>query len=169
MPKPLSLNKEYPSISEISHDAYSLKIISPAYATSTGELNTVLQYVYHSFFFAHNGHTEIAQTLISIAVAEMFHFETLGETILALGAAPVFSQFPGTCFNFYSAKYVAYSRNLREMLEDDIRGERYAISTYGKMLLHLKNEYVKTIISNILEDEKLHLETLEKILADFKC
>ena len=156
-------------MSEISRDAYSLKIISPAYATSTGELNAILQYVYHSFFFAQKGYTEIAQTLISIAVAEMFHFETLGETILALGAAPVFAQFPGTGFNFYSTKYVSYSRSLREMLEDDILGERFSIATYEKMLLRLKSEQIKTIIANILEDEKLHLETLGKILVEFKC
>ncbi len=169
MPKPLSLNKQNPPVNEIVRDAYSLKIISPAYATSTGELNAVLQYVYHSFFFAQKGYEEIAQTLLSIAVAEMFHLETLGETILALGAAPVYSQFPGTCFNFYSTKYVSYSRTLREMLEDDILGERMAISGYEKMLKKLKSENIKTIISNILDDEKLHLETLEKLLADFKC
>ena len=55
------------------------------------------------------------------------------------------------------------------MLEDDIIGERHAIAGYEKMLKSLKNEQVKAIISRIIEDERLHLATLEKILSGFKC
>jgi rubrerythrin len=54
------------------------------------------------------------------------------------------------------------------MVEDDIIGEKQAISSYSKMLLQLKNEQVKAIIARILEDEKLHLATLNKILKELK-
>ena len=169
MPEPIRVKEPYPTADNISPDAYSLRIISPAYATSDGELNAILQYVYHSFFFDKKGYGEIADVLKGIAIAEMRHLDLLGETILALGAAPVYSQYPASPFNFYSTKYVAYSCSLKNMLEDDILGERRAIAAYQKMLRFLKNEQVKAIIARILADEVLHLEKLQSILAEFKC
>lgn len=168
MPKPICVDLPYPTTDGICPDALSLKIISPAYATSTSELNAVLQYVYHSFFFAKKGYDNYSETLLSIAIAEMHHLDLLGETILALGAAPIYSRYPPNGFDFYSGKYVAYGRTLREMLENDILGEKHAICAYERMLKLLKNDKVKAIVSRILLDEKLHLEVLEKMLCEFK-
>lgn len=168
MPKPLTLPESFPSIKDILNDAYSLRVISPAYASSTGELNAILQYVYHSFFFEKCGYADVAEKLVSIAVAEMMHLNILGQTILALGAPPVFCRYPASCFDFYSTKYVAYSRSLQFMLEDDILGEKQAISEYDCMLKKLKNKQVKEIVSRIRADEILHVETLQNILSDFK-
>ncbi|MBD5632487.1 MAG: hypothetical protein HDP34_04590 [Clostridia bacterium] len=169
MPKPLIIDEPYPTTEGICPDAYSLRIISPAYASSESELNAILQYIYHSFFFEKQGYEDIANTLTGIAIAEMRHLDLLGATILALGAAPVYARYPATGFNFYSTKYVSYSCTLKNMLEDDIRGERHAISAYENMIKCLKNAQVKAIITRILDDEKLHLAKLEEILKDFKC
>ena len=168
MAKPLTINEKFPTTDGISSDAYSLAVISPAYASSTGELNAVLQYVYHSLNFDNQGMKEISEVLESIAIAEMIHLKLLGKTICALGASPVYCQNPPTAFNFYSTKYVAYSRNLINMIEDDVMGEKHAICQYSKMLQRLKNEQVIAIVSRILEDEKLHLETLKEILSRLK-
>lgn len=168
MPKPLILSQPYPSSKELADDAYSLRIISPAYASSTGELNASLQYVYHSFFFEKCGYKDVAEKLVSIAVAEMQHLKILGQAILALGAPPMYCRNPSTGFDFYSAKYVAYSRSLKFMLEDDILGEKQAIFDYNKILKKLKNAQVKKIVSRIRDDEILHLETLQNILGSFK-
>lgn len=167
MPKPLILDSPYPAYSDLSGDAFSLNIISPAYASSESELNTVLQYLYHSYFFEREGYGEIHDTLISIAVAEMMHLNLLGKTILALGAQPFFTRFPSCAFDFYSAKYVSYSQSLANMLEDDIIGERRAVSSYNKMLLRLKNPKVAEIVSRVCEDEKLHLKTLQNLYNEF--
>lgn len=168
MPKPLTLPDPYPSTKDLCEDAYSLRIISPAYASSTGELNSTLQYIYHSFFFGRYGYADVAEKLVSIAVAEMMHINILGQTILALGAPPVYCRYPNTGFDFYSAKYVAYSRSLKYMLEDDILGEKHAIAEYDCMLKKLKNPQVKKIVSRIRGDEILHLEALTNIFNDFK-
>ena len=169
MPKPLTLQEEFPTTEGLSPDAYSLAVISPAYASPTGELNAILQYFYHYFNFDKRGYKEYARDLESIAIAEMLHLELLGKTIMALGAQPVYCQNPPTAYNFYSAKYVTYSRNLINMIEDDIISERRAIAQYTKMLSRLKNERVKGIVSRILEDEKLHLDKLNEILRGLKC
>lgn len=169
MPKSIQVNQPYPTTDGISADALSLRIVSPAYASPESELNAILQYIYHSLNFEKCGYQEIADTLVGIAITEMRHLDILGGLILVLGAQPVFAQFPASCFNFYSAKYVAYSRSLKNMLEDDIIGEKHAIAGYERMLRCLKNEQVKAIIARILEDEKLHLEVLENILSKFNC
>ncbi|MBO5327924.1 MAG: hypothetical protein J6B04_01980 [Clostridia bacterium] len=168
MPKPLIANLPYPSLELISEDCYSLRVISPAYASSTSELNTILQYVYHSFHLNAKGFNHFAEDLQSIAVAEMMHLKLLGETILALGALPVFAQNPSTAFNFYSAKFVSYSTSPVCMIEDDIRGEIQAIKGYKKMLALLKSERVKAVIYRIILDEELHLEKLKEILFALK-
>lgn len=169
MAKPLTIQAEFPTTEGLCPDSYSLAVISPAYASPTGELNAVLQYFYHYFNFDKQGLKDYAADLESIAIAEMLHLELLGKTIMALGAQPIYCQNPPTAFNFYSAKYVTYSRNLVNMIEDDILGERRAIALYTKMLTRLINEQVKGIISRILEDEKLHLEKLQSILKGIKC
>ena len=51
MPKPLIADKPYPSLEGICPDCRALRIISPAYASSTGELNSILQYNYHAVMF----------------------------------------------------------------------------------------------------------------------
>ncbi len=168
MPKPICVDLPYPTTEDVCADAYSLRIISPAYASPESELNAILQYIYHSFNFERKGYKEIADSLVGIALTEMHHLDILGSLILALGAPPVYAQYPATGFNFYSAKYVAYSRTLENMLEDDIIGERHAIAGYEKMLKCLKNEQVKAIVARIVLDEKLHLQTLETILKNFK-
>ncbi len=168
MAKPMTLDKQFPTTEGLCPDAYSLAVISPAYASSTGELNAILQYFYHYFNFDKQGYKEYARDLESIAIAEMLHLEILGRTIMALGAQPIYCQNPPTAFNFYSAKYVTYSRNLVNMIEDDILGERHAIAQYSKMLCRLKNAQLKDIVSRILEDEKLHLEKLKEILQAIK-
>lgn len=167
MPSAITSTTPFPSVDGIGHDALSLRIIAPAYASPTGELNAVLQYIYHSFYFEKCGKEKTGETLVGIAVAEMLHLRLLGKTVLALGAPPVYCQCPYSCFNFYSAKYVSYSRSLKEMIEDDLIGERRAASSYEGMLRKLKNDRVKEIVSRILEDEKMHICILEEILRDF--
>ncbi len=168
MSKPMIIDLPYPTTDGIRNDALSLQIISPAYSTSVGELNAVLQYVYHSFCFYKHGLKDCAEMLMSIAKAEMIHLDILGKTIFALGAAPVFAQYPSTGFNFYSTKYVAYSNTLRHMLEDDVICERRAIADYKKMLRCLKNKQVVAIVSRIIDDENLHVAAIEEILKEFK-
>lgn len=169
MPKPLIVDAPYPSLDGLSCDPFSSRIISAAYATPSGELSAILQYVYHSLNFAHCGYKSIADTLMSIAIAEMEHLELLGEALINMGTSPIYTFQPPAQFNFYSTKFVAYSRSLTNMIEDDIMGERHAIYGYEKMLCRLKDGTLKALIVRIIEDEKLHLAELKKILDELSC
>lgn len=164
MPKPLIAEGAYPSLKNLQPDPYAARIISSAYATSSGELNATLQYIYHSISFLCAEDEARAELLKSIAIAEMMHINMLGEALIRLGAPPVYSFAPPAHYNFYSTKFVAYSRSLRNMLEDDIMGEKYAIYGYERMLPRLKNDTLRTLICRILEDEHLHVEALKTSL-----
>ena len=168
MPKPLTLDEPFPTTDDIVPDARSLAIISPAYASAKGELNAILQYFYHYFNFDKQDYIEYARDLEGIAIAEMLHLEILGKTIFALGACPIYCQNPPTAYNFYTAKYVTYSRNLIQMIEDDVLAEKHTIEMYKGMLCRLKNKKVEDIISRILKDEYLHLEKFKEILSNLK-
>ena len=169
MPKPLIVDAPYPSLDSLCCDPVSARIISAAYATPSGELNASLQYVYHSLNFAHCGYKSYAECLMSIAIAEMTHLDLLGEALINLGTQPIYTFQPPAQFNFYSTKFVAYSRSLTNMIEDDIMGEKYAIYGYEKMLCRLKDGTLKALIVRIIEDEKLHLAELKRILEELSC
>lgn len=169
MPKPLIAEGSYPSLKDLGKDPVSARIISTAYATSSGELNASLQYIYHSINFSCREDEVRAQLLKSIAISEMIHINLLGEALLRLGEQPVYSFSPPAQYNFYSTKFVAYSRTLRNMIEDDIMSEKYAIYGYERMLPRLKNTTLRTLICRILEDEHLHLESLKSSLDGLTC
>ena len=164
MSKPLIAEGGYPSLNNLECDPYAARILSAAYATSAGELNASLQYIYHSINFSYKEDEVRAELLKSIAIAEMQHLDLLGEALIRLGACPVYSFAPPAHYNFYSTKFVAYSRSLRNMIEDDIMGEKYAIYGYERMLPRLKNDTLRALICRILEDEHLHLERLTSSL-----
>ena len=167
MTKPLIAEKPYPTTEGISPDCRALRVISPAYASSAGELNSILQYNYHALFFSRKGMREYADLLDSVAQAEMIHLKLLGQTILALGAPPVYTAYPPAGFNYYSAKFVAYSRSLKNMLEDDVIAERHAVSAYTRMLTLLPEGGARAVVARILEDEKLHLAAFEGLLQKY--
>ena len=167
MPKPLIVDLPYPSVKDFTCDPRAARILTSAYATSCGELNAVLQYIYQSFLFNHADDGQTAELLKSIAIAEMMHIDLLGNALINLGTQPVYTFQPPVPFNFYSTKFVAYSSVFAEMLEDDIIAEKHAISDYKKMLTKLKNEKVIRLVERILEDEELHLKAFTEAHAKY--
>ena len=163
--KPLVCDLPYPSDENLLPDIRSGKIIAFAYASLKSELTAILQYVYHHFHFAEIN-ADDAQTLMSIATAEMTHLDILGKTMLKLGVNPRYVQCPDTDIYFNSSA-VSCSKVPAKMLMDDIQGELNAIADYQKMLFVLKNEQVAAIIQRIVLDEQLHLQTLKEMLEKY--
>ena len=163
--KPLFADIPFPSTDDLTTDVKSGKIISFAFASAKSELTAILQYIYHSFHMANYNSTD-ADTLVSIALAEMHHLDILGEAMLKLGVNPIYVQYPNSnCY--YETSCVSQSVTPQKMLMDDIQGEMTAIAEYKKMLFVLKNEMVAAIIQRIIIDEELHLETLKRMLERY--
>ncbi len=164
--KPIAVNLPYPSTDNLLPDPVSAKIIAPAYAAAHSEMTAILQYVYHTFWFAEENLEDNASLLDGIAVCEMRHLDILGTTLLKLGTDPKFVANPPVPTNFYNTSYVNYSKTPVKMLLDDIAGEMGAIKGYESMLRQLKNEAVAAIIQRILLDEYLHLDRLRAAFAE---
>lgn len=163
--KPLVLDLPYPSTSDLTTDVRSGNIISFAYATLKGEISAVLQYVYHRFYFGLTN-KEDADTLLSVALAEMTHVDILGSAMLKLGTCPRFVQCPNTNA-YFNTSQVSKATSPTKMLMDDVQSEMNAIADYQKMLFALKNEKVAAVIQRIILDEQLHLETFKKLLEKY--
>lgn len=166
MIKPVAVDLPYPDTSKVTVSRKNALCLSPAYAASHGELNAVLQYVYHHFNF-NPVSEETANTLMGIAVAEMRHFEMLGSLLTKLGADPVITAFPPYLGDFYSAASVSYSKTPQKMLLDDITGEMKTIMLYKKILEGLTDETVAACVSRIILDEELHVKVLKSLLEKF--
>ena len=165
----LRAEQPYPSLDGIGKDPAAVRILSPAYADRESEMTAILLYIYQSFLFRKAGMADYADTLVRISLSEMMHLDTLGELILQLGALPVYTSRPPRKFDFYSTAAVSYETQPEKMLEIDIRGEKNAIRGYKKMLCKLQSEQVRAVIARIIEDEKLHLQALETMLAELRA
>lgn len=152
-------------LKEIEEDAVALRLIAPAYAGRDGELTAVLQYVYQSVVLGELGMGETGKQVLSVAVDEMRHLETLATVIAKLGAVPVYTACPPYPVGYYSATCVNYAREPRKMLCADVCAEENAIEGYERILCRLKNPPVAAVIARILEDEKRHLAKFNELLA----
>ena len=165
MDKPLILDLPYPTLDKITEDVRSAMIISPAYAGGHGELNAIMQYVYH-YVNSSCISLSFAKTLMQIAIAEMKHLTVLGEVLYRLGVNPVFTEYPFYKWNYYSTRSVSYSRSQSKIIMDNLTLEITSINEYKKIIKELKNERVSSVISRIILDEELHVKVLKEILKE---
>ena len=164
--KPLSVDIPFPSLAGIVPSRRQAEIISPAYAAPDSELTTILQYVYHHFYFENENMEDIASLYEQIFISEMTHLDHLGNALLKLGADPVFTKRPPIKENFFTAAYVKYSKNPKQMLIDDINSEMHAIAQYRAMLPKLDDAPLAALISRIIMDEELHLKTFKELYSN---
>lgn len=164
----LKADLPYPTMEGIAANACMLRAVSPAYAGREGEMTAILQYVYQSILLGACGEEETAGVLLSIAVTEMHHLQILGTLISKLGAPPVFTACPPYPVGYYSASCVNYAKSPAAMLEADLYGERKAVEEYRKMLGKLSDPRVSAVIERIIEDELVHIKTIENLIAKYR-
>lgn len=153
------------NLDNLSTDCISARIIAPAYATHSGELNAILTYIYLALQFEYQGREDIAKKLHKISMDEMRHFNLLGQTLIRLGANPVFTSIPPIRANYYNTREICYTSNFVNMIRCAIQGESRAIREYKSMLNRLDNLEVKNIINYIIPQEEEHLVILNEILS----
>lgn len=102
--KPELVDLPYPTLDDIAPDIRSARIISPAYASPHSELTAVMQYIYHSIQFANQNLDDIGELLEDILIAEMKHFDILGNLLYKLGVDPIYSAQPPIRNNFFFDK-----------------------------------------------------------------
>ena len=168
MKKPLSVNLPYPTVKEKISDKNSIRQLSVLYAGNHGELNAILQYTYHYFYFKRLEDEETAEILMGIAFSEMHHLEMLGTILLKAGIDPIYARYLPFGCNFYKTDVVSYSKTAEKMLLDDISGELVGIDSYEKAILSINNEEIKAVLTRIKLDEELHVRALKERL-EYYC
>ena len=153
----------YPKIMIKKKNPQMARMIMHSYAGDVSEDTAIHQYMFQSIVLQKET-KEVAEILEQIAIVEMRHLQILGELIRELGVYPIYLDPIVDQHEFWSAKYVNYEVNLKEMLILNMEAEQKAILQYNSLIHVIDEEDVKTILKRIVLDERLHLEIFEKLL-----
>ena len=160
MNKIISVNLPYPTYDEVKEDKRMATFLREIYAGGHGELKSVLQYIYHYFYFKKLGDVQSAEVVLGIAQSELKHVEILGDLLLKFGLDPVFALSPwGLNCRFVSD--VSYSKTAEKMIYDDIASEMASINEYEKLLNVISDQRLKALLKRITLDEELHIKALK--------
>jgi rubrerythrin len=125
---------------------YANLLLNPLASSADSELQAITQYIYHSKTISND---IISKALMSIALVEMGHLDSLSELISLLGGKPFYQNSNN---NFWMTGNIAYvdknniydkhsdnSKNdkssVRQKLENNINGEENAINGYTVLLM----------------------------------
>ncbi len=120
------------------------------------ELQAIVQYLHHSYSIMGPFRSALADELSDFSKAEMHHMEYLSNKIVALGGDPTTQPAP-----------ISTSRNIMEMLQQDLNGENTAIDHYKKVLgmaEEIGDVDLKKTLEDIISVEIGHKEGLEKLM-----
>ena len=156
---------EYPPIQIAEPNPQYSQLLAIDLASAQSELTSIMQYIYQSWRL-YGPYQKVGEVMECIARVEMHHMEILGKLITLLGGNPKYMSVQHHCPTFWQADMVAYSGNLRQMIQEDIVLEQAAIDTYLRQFQIIKNPYIQAIIQRIIEDEKVHLAIFHKYLTE---
>jgi len=148
----------YPEVTG-EHDPETVAMLKEDYAGADSELTAITQYVFQSGRTADND--AFANACLQIGIIEMMHLDMLADAIETLGGTPTFDD--GR--TFWTAENVNYASDLRGMIMANIAAEQGAIINYEKHIAMTSNESVKALLHRIIQDEKLHLQFFQDMLA----
>lgn len=158
------MQNPYPMPKNLKPDIRKANLLQTAYSgQQSSELTALTQYIYHHLE-AEKDYGQIAKTLWKIAIMEMRHLDMLGSCIRQLGGDPRFLDLTRGRKNFWSAGAIHYGKNMREMLEADLQGERQAIACYEHIVENIQDPAIEALLQRIIEDEQGHIHTLNGLM-----
>lgn len=136
------------------------QLLNAALAT---EIMCVLRYRHHQIIAKGIDKPQVAAEFLEHALDEERHMMMLGERINQLGGNPDFN--PGTVIERTATEYGS-SKDLIQLIEEDLIAERVAIMVYRKMIdwFGAKDSTTRRILEEILEDEEDHADDLADLL-----
>ncbi|MEN3045789.1 MAG: ferritin-like domain-containing protein [Candidatus Hydrothermales bacterium] len=120
------------------------------------ELQVSIQYMWQHVLWSGPKHFAVKDEFKKIAISEMKHAEKIAERLYYLGGIPTTEPLP-----------INVGKDLREMLEQDIKDEEMAIELYKKIIKKAEEENDVTtafIFREILEEEEEHHDTFTSLL-----
>ena len=160
----VKINKPYPEIENAQDDIYTVSVLKNLATSKHGELGGVLQYIYQSVV-ADKVIKEIGAIFEEIGIVEMMHLDMLMHAITDFGGNPKYEDGQNAPFNVSG---INYSIRLKEMLENNINEEEFAIRAYTQAIQKVNNPSLKKLLERILEDEERHLEIFKNLNNNVK-
>ncbi len=152
----------YPLPEKLPRNIRWARILLNIYSGKDSELTSFHQHFYHHLM-AKPTMPDIAENLLFFAQQQMEHLNLLGATLNLLGLRPSYTFYQGTRRLRWTSGFVQYGRNLREMIELDLAGERRLIECYEHAIRLISDEQIQKMLYRILDDEKKHLNTLTSL------
>ncbi|NMP37417.1 MAG: bacterioferritin [Clostridiales bacterium] len=157
------LNLPYPEIAVGERNNQYARLLTGDYAGTGSELTAITQYFYQHIILKERM-PELSDSLECISITEMRHMEFLAEMIAQFGADPQIRAVTNNGIYYWSGKYPSYNKNPRQILLNNISGERSAIKAYRYAIEIINNENAREVIRRIILDEEHHIEIFEKYL-----
>ena len=160
--------KEYPIPRVEKPNLEYAKILEQDYAGVTSEETAIHLYLYQHIIEGVKG-SKFSSILEEIMINEMHHLELLGTTITLLGGNPNY-KVTSTIGNkpyYWNASYVNDTTNILEMLAVDIESEKQAIRNYELHRSMINDNYIKELLTFIIEDEKEHIRMFEEFKKNY--
>ncbi|MFN0095482.1 MAG: bacterioferritin [Dehalococcoidia bacterium] len=119
------------------------------------EYTAVLQYTYEGFVVTGLDRPRFLAMFQGEAAESLAHAQMVGSKIVSLGGTPT-----------SETMAIATTRDLREMLENNLAMERKAVELYTAALVFAGDDVsLRTMLENQISIEKGSVEELEQILA----
>ena len=155
----VKIDKPYPEITKAQEDLATVAILKNLANGRVGETGASMTYVYQSVI-ADKTNEEIAEIFEEIGVVEMMHLDMLMHAMTIFGGVPKYEDAQG---NYFNAASLNYTMKLREMLDNNIKGETMAIENYRMAIARVSNASLKALFERIIEDEMRHIEIFKTI------
>ena len=155
-------NVENGAVTE-GYDADREEIIRLLNASLATELVCVLRYKRHYFMASGVKAAVAAEEFLEHATQEAEHADKLAERIVQLGGEPEFN--PDLLSKNSHAQYVA-GNSLKEMVYEDLVGERIAVDSYREIIQYIgdKDPTTRRLFEEILAQEEEHADDMADIL-----
>lgn len=153
------IDKPYPEIEGAVDCKRTVNILKNLATSRRGELSGVLQYIYQSII-ADKYMDDLGGIFEEVAIVEMMHLDMLMHAIVDFGGVPKYEDSQGQIFN---SSAINYTMKLKEILDNNIEGERLAIEQYRSAINSVANESLKKLLARIIEDEECHIEVFRHI------
>ncbi len=121
------------------------------------EMAAIVRYLHHSFIVFGPNRGPLVQMFRAQAQEAITHAIQLGEKITALGGHPTVK-----VDQVFEPGY----QTIEDMIEEDLKAERIQLELYTKQLKEFgeHNLPIKLMLENVIIDETLHVEEMEKYL-----
>lgn len=132
--------------------------------SDNSEMSAVCLYFYNSVILE-KGFENLAQCFHKISIVEMHHMDIFAKFAFLMGQDPRVWSCRNQKMYYWTPDYNYYPRQIREVIENSIRGELAAIEKYQKQAETIYDENIVANLKRIIMDEQHHVEIFHSMLA----